>query len=24
VSQGWPRVVADLKTLPETGDLQPA
>ena len=24
VSQGWPRVMADLKTLLETGDLQPA
>jgi uncharacterized protein YndB with AHSA1/START domain/DNA-binding transcriptional ArsR family regulator len=24
VSQGWPRIVADLKTLLETGDLEPA
>ena len=24
ISQGWPRVLADLKTLLEAGDLQPA
>jgi hypothetical protein len=23
-SEGWPRVMADLKSLLETGDLQPA
>jgi uncharacterized protein YndB with AHSA1/START domain len=24
ISEGWPRIMADLKTLLETGDLQPA
>jgi activator of Hsp90 ATPase-like protein len=24
ISEGWPRSMADLKTLLETGDLQPA
>ena len=24
ISERWPRVMADLKSLPETGDLQPA
>jgi hypothetical protein len=24
ISEGWPRIIADLKTLLETGDLRPA